>query len=83
MPDDIVPDFYEAYRHFGRLVSGSEAEVRLVLGAGDLLMLDNHRVLHGRLAYLGGRRRLQGCYADRDALDSALRTIAAEGADAD
>ena len=46
-------------------------------------MLDNHRVLHGRLAYRSGRRRLQGCYADRDALDSALRTIAAEGADAD
>ena len=83
MPDDIVPDFYEAYRHFGRLVSGIEAEVRMALAVGDLLMLDNHRVLHGRLAYRSGRRRLQGCYADRDALDSALRTIAAEGADAD
>ena len=57
--------------------------MRLALAVGDLLMLDNHRVLHGRLAYHSGRRRLQGCYADRDALDSALRTIAAAGADAD
>ena len=76
MPDDVVPAFYEAYRHFGRLLRGTEAEVRLSLGVGDLLLLDNHRVLHGRLAYSGGRRRLQGCYADRDGLDSALRTTA-------
>ncbi len=82
MPDDVVPAFYRAYRRFGQLLTARDAEVRISLAAGDLLMLDNHRVLHGRLAYANGRRRLQGCYADRDALESSLRMIEAEHGDA-
>ena len=81
MADEVVPAFYDAYRHFARLLSEAEAEVRLGWAAGDLLILDNRRVLHGRRAYGSGRRRLQGCYADRDALESTLRKIAAEDAD--
>ena len=78
MADEVVPAFYDSYRNFARLLSEAEAEVRFALAAGDLMILDNRRVLHGRRAYGGGRRRLPGCYADRDALDSMLRTIAAE-----
>ena len=81
MADEVVPAFYDSYRHFARLLSEAEAEVSLGWTAGDLLILDNRRVLHGRRAYGGGRRRLQGCYADRDALESTLRKIASEDAD--
>lgn len=39
---------------------------RLVeLGAGDALVVDNHRTLHGRTPITDpGRRRLRGCYLD-------------------
>jgi len=35
----------------------------------QLELLDNVRVLHGRIGYAASsRERLQGCYADRDGL---------------
>ena len=79
LPADIMTAFYEAYRHFGRLMGRPEGEVVIRLAPGDLLMLDNRRVLHGRRPFAAGdHRRLQGCYADCDALDSLSRKIAAE-----
>lgn len=44
---------------------------------GDLFLVDNLRVLHGRTAYApeSGERHLQGCYADRDGLRSKLAVL--------
>ncbi|MDP9262638.1 MAG: TauD/TfdA family dioxygenase, partial [Actinomycetota bacterium] len=44
---------------------------------GDLFIVDNLRVLHGRTGYAasGGERHLQGCYADRDGLRSTLAVL--------
>ena len=78
VPADTMAAFYDAYRHFGRLLADAEAQVTFRLDPGDLLILDNRRVLHGRREFAAdGARRLQGCYADRDALDSRWRKIAA------
>ena len=56
-----------------------ELEIRLKLEPGDLIVLDNRRVLHGRTAYSGaGERLLQGCYADIDGLQSRLRVLQRE-----
>ena len=53
------------------------------MAPGDLFIVDNRRVLHGRSDFKADRRRhLQGCYADRDALHSLLRTIDRESAQA-
>ena len=70
--------FYTAYRQFARLVVDPAFEVRFRLASGDLLLFDNERLLHGRTAYDGnaGRRFLQGCYVDRDGLESRLRLLA-------
>jgi gamma-butyrobetaine dioxygenase len=70
--------FYAAYRQFARLVVDPAFEVRFRLAPGDLLLFDNERLLHGRTAYDGnaGRRCLQGCYVDRDGLESRLRVLA-------
>ena len=74
LPAAIVPRFYDAYRRFGRLLARPELQVTFKMEAGDLFMVDNRRVLHGRTGYRGaGRRHLQGCYADMDALDSFVR----------
>ena len=42
-------------------------------------MVDNTRVLHARRAFSGtGKRWLQGCYADKDALLSTLAVLQAQ-----
>ena len=48
------------------------------LQPGDVMMFDNHRLLHGRTAYDSneGMRHLQGCYLEFDATDGKLRHLA-------
>jgi gamma-butyrobetaine hydroxylase len=73
---DTVPEFYAAYRRFGRLLHDPAMTVGFRLRQGDLFIVDNRRVLHGRRGFAGGRRHLQGAYADADSLMSKLRTLA-------
>ena len=44
---------------------------------GDILMMDNHRLLHGRTVYdvNEGKRFLQGCYIDHDSSEGKLRHL--------
>ena len=67
-PVDDVDGFYEAYEQLERLISANT--IRLRLQPGQLVIFDNRRVLHGRGAFSvdGGRRLLQGCYMDWDAV---------------
>lgn len=48
------------------------------LDAGELVLMDNRRVLHGRTAFTGGQgeRHLQGAYADIDGLTSSVHRLA-------
>jgi len=41
------------------------------------MMMDNHRLLHGRTAYeiKEGERFLQGCYIDYDSTEGKLRHL--------
>lgn len=75
MPSEVLPDFYDAYRHFSRLLADPAAGVSFKLSAGDLMMPDNHRVLHARKGFAGNKRHMQGCYADKDGLYSTLRIL--------
>jgi [2-(trimethylamino)ethyl]phosphonate dioxygenase len=70
-----VPAFYDAYRRFARLLHDPAMTVGFRLGPGDLFIVDNRRVLHGRRGFSGGRRHLQGTYADADSLMSKLRVL--------
>ena len=78
LPEEIVRDYYGAYRRFGRLLHDADALVGFKLAAGDLFVVDNQRVLHGRRGFGQGRRHLQGAYSDKDGLLSKLRIL--EGA---
>jgi gamma-butyrobetaine dioxygenase len=78
LPEEIVRDYYRAYRRFGRLLHDADALVGFKLAAGDLFVVDNQRVLHGRRGFGRGRRHLQGAYSDKDGLLSKLRIL--EGA---
>jgi len=43
--------------------------------AGELVAVDNRRVLHGRTGFSSAVRHLQGCYVDRDGLMSNIAVL--------
>ena len=68
--------YYAAYRHFSEILQRAELNLQFKMESGDLFIVDNRRVLHGRTGFAGsGGRHLQGCYADRDALLSTWRML--------
>lgn len=77
LPGDVLVPYYAAYQRFGRMLEDPAYRVQFKLAPGDLFIVDNLRVLHGRTAYsaAGGERHLQGCYADRDSLRSHLAVL--------
>jgi gamma-butyrobetaine dioxygenase len=76
VPFDQMEAFYEAYRAFGRMRESDEYQLRINMGAGDMYMVDNHRVLHGRTSFSsGGARHLQSCYIERDEFASRLTVM--------
>lgn len=81
LPARRMEAWYAAYLDLYRRVHGPEAAWERVLAPGDLVIFDNRRILHGRRAFSnGGARWLQGCYADRDGLDSTLAGLVDPGA---
>jgi gamma-butyrobetaine dioxygenase len=69
--------FQRARRRLSELFADPRFELRFPLRAGELMMFNNSRVLHGRTAYdpNEGHRHLQGCYIDLDAPKSLYRTL--------
>jgi len=80
LPAAQAQAFYAAYRALAERVSSQEATVTATLSPGDCVIFDNTRILHGRAGFTdsrgGGRRHLQGCYADLDGLASAVAVLA-------
>jgi gamma-butyrobetaine dioxygenase len=76
-PPERLDAYYRARRAFDRLLRSPEFEVRFLLAAGELLMMDNRRLLHGRTGFdpAEGVRHLQGCYIDIDGPRSLYRVV--------
>src|SRR3954464_15788239 len=81
MPADELGPWYDAYLLFARLVADPRFQIRFRLEPGDLFIVDNRRVLHGRTAFepTSGTRHLQGCYADVDGLRSTIAVLSRGG----
>lgn len=77
MSEDVMHDFYLAYRDLMRRFKGPEYTIKLRLEAGDMAVFDNRRVMHGRSEFKPntGRRHLRGCYVDRSEFQSRLRVL--------
>ena len=76
LPPEIMEPFYDAYLAFGRMRESPEFRLDIKMGAGDLYIVDNHRVMHGRTGFSsGGARHLQSCYIERDELVSRLAVL--------
>ena len=71
-PADVAEAWYQAYRQFAQLLLRDELQLVFRLTPGDCVVMQNDRTLHGRTAFDPnlGRRHLQGCYIDRDAMES-------------
>lgn len=78
MSEEIMHDFYLAYRDLMRRFKGPEYKIHLKLEAGDMAVFDNRRIMHGRAEFKPntGRRHLRGCYVDRSEFESRLRVLA-------
>ncbi len=61
-------DWYAAYHTLSALITDEANQIQFRLNAGDLLMVQNHRVLHARRAFrpASGARHLQDTYFDAD-----------------
>ena len=69
--------YYEARKYLSDLYNSDKYRIEFKLSSGDLLMMDNYRLLHGRTKYdpNEGNRFLQGCYIDYDSTEGKLRHI--------
>ncbi|KAF8734214.1 Trimethyllysine dioxygenase, partial [Rhizoctonia solani] len=70
----LVDDWYDALRSWNRCLTSSDAELWVQLTAGTAVVVDNHRVLHGRSAFTG-KRRMCGAYVGGDEWKSRLRVL--------
>ena len=69
--------FYTARRKISELYNSKKYRIEFKINCGDLLMIDNYRLLHGRTSYdpNEGKRHLQGCYIDYDSTESKLKHL--------
>lgn len=76
-PAEIAADWYRAYRKFAAILQRPSLEAVFRLDPGDCVVMQNDRTLHGRTAFdpQRGRRHLQGCYIDGDAMRSRLQVL--------
>ncbi|MFG6177783.1 TauD/TfdA family dioxygenase [Halomonas sp. THAF12] len=72
LPPEELARYYAARRAFYALITSDELTVHLKLEPGQMLIMDNYRLFHGRRAYelAGGVRHLRQGYVDRDSTAS-------------
>lgn len=77
LPADIMREYYLAYRRLMENIRDERFKIELKLTAGQMVVFDNRRVLHGRNKFedSSGRRHLHGCYVDRSEFKSRLRIL--------
>jgi len=74
---EVLDGYFRARRQLDQRLRAAEFEIRFLLRAGDLVMFDNCRLLHGRTGFdpAEGLRHLQGCYIDSDGPRSLWRVL--------
>tara|TARA_E500000178_G_C16969117_1_gene730032 strand:+ start:245 stop:1345 length:1101 start_codon:yes stop_codon:yes gene_type:complete len=77
MDKDKLNLYYSARNKISELYNSYKYRIEFKLMPGDLLMMDNHRLLHGRTSYDAneGNRFLQGCYIDYDSTEGKLKHL--------
>lgn len=79
--DAVDPDaldvYYRARARLRELLNDPARRATFLLGPGDVMMMDNRRLLHGRNSYQleSGLRHLQGCYIEHDGAEMLRRRL--------
>ena len=75
-----LSEFYRAYRKFMAMLRSPSYRIAFRLRAGEMMVFDNRRILHGREAFnpATGFRHLHGCYVDRGEFLSCIRILGRE-----
>ena len=74
-PASVLDAYYRGRHWLAAELNNARHQIEVRMEAGDVLVVDNHRVLHGRTAFdpTLGSRHLQGCYIDHDGPETAWR----------
>ena len=77
MDKEKLKHYYAARNKISQLYNSEKYRIEFKLMPGDLLMMDNYRLLHGRTSYDAneGERFLQGCYIDYDSTEGKLKHL--------
>lgn len=77
--EDVLP-YYRAYTKFAKEVKNSTNKIVFRMKPGDLLTVNNRRLLHARKGFKlnGGVRCLQGCYVGIDDYKNRLQVLSVQ-----
>ncbi len=77
MDKEKLEIYYSARKKISEFYNSDKYKIEFKLLPGDLLMMDNYRLLHGRTTYDAneGKRFLQGCYIDYDSTEGKLNHL--------
>lgn len=81
LDQSLLDDYYPAFCRFGKMLQEDKYMMRFMMKAGECMVFDNHRIVHGRSAYsaTSGERYLRGTYSDRAEMRSTYRALVSEG----
>lgn len=81
LPQELMDRYYPAFVRFGQMLQQDKYLMRFTLNAGECIVFDNHRIVHGRAAYTAesGDRYLRGTYVDRGEMRGTYRALVSEG----
>lgn len=81
VPFDLVPKWYDAWRALAKRVNAPRNRLSHRCEPGELLLINNHRVLHGRDAFDDGEgmRHFQQVYMELDDLAGFRRIAEGQG----
>ena len=77
LPAHLVKPVHDALRKLSALMRDPGFEIQFLLEPGDMMIFDNHRVIHGRTHYddAGGARHLRTMEMSREEFHNRLRLL--------
>jgi hypothetical protein len=78
LPYDVFPKWYAAYMKFAKMIHSEEFERVIPMKKGQILLINNWRVLHGRVGQQSLNRTLLGGTVTREAIYSRSRQLMLE-----
>ncbi|NIY95528.1 DUF971 domain-containing protein [Salipiger sp. HF18] len=81
LDQELLDRWYPAFCRFGKMLQEEKYMMTFLMKAGECMVFDNHRIVHGRAAYTAesGDRYLRGTYTDRAEMRSTYRALVSEG----